>query len=182
MSTNSAEVEQETEQDNECSELAVCANAIGVQTTTGAAAVTNTGSAFEDLPTALKSNKKQNKKTNVQNLQYVPTQSVSKPQLVLPLLLILELLEDTTNSAEVEQETEQENECETAICANIIGVQAQTGVAAVTNTGNILLDTTNSAEVEQETEQENECETAICANIGVQAQTVAAVTTQAIFF
>ena len=65
-----------------------------------------------------------------------------------------------TNSAEVEQETEQGNECETAICANVIGLQSQIGAATVTNAGVATFDdakVTNSAEVEQETEQSNEC-------------------------
>ena len=45
-----------------------------------------------------------------------------------------------TNSAEVEQETEQENECtDVALCDNLIGDQTQTGVAAVTNTLNSSL-------------------------------------------
>ena len=43
------------------------------------------------------------------------------------------------------------------ICANEIGDQAQTAVAAVTNTGADHDGVSNSAEVEQETEQENEC-------------------------
>ena len=51
----------------------------------------------------------------------------------LLLLLILEVfLKTLHNSAEVEQETEQENECsELAVCANVIVVQTQTGAAAV---------------------------------------------------
>ena len=61
------------------------------------------------------------------------------------------------NSAEVEQEAEQENECTLAVCANAIVAQTQVGTAAVTNTATIQDDTTNSAEVEQEAEQENEC-------------------------
>ena len=71
----------------------------------------------------------------------------------------LNLQEDTTNSAEVEQEAEQENECALAVCANVIGLQSQVGTAAVVNTANIFDEVSNSAEVEQEAEQENECET-----------------------
>ena len=77
------------------------------------------------------------------------------------------------NSAEVEQETEQGNECGLAICANVSLVQSQIGAAAVTNIDNVIDDANviNSAEVEQETEQANECGFAICANIiGVQSQ------------
>ena len=65
-----------------------------------------------------------------------------------------------SNSAEVEQETEQSNECGLAICANVIGVQSQIGAATVTNALVATFDdakVTNSAEVEQETEQSNEC-------------------------
>ena len=87
--------------------------------------------------------------------------------------------DDVPNTAEVEQETEQENECGLAICANVIGVESQIGAAAVTNAGSLLEDgVVNSAEVEQETEQENECGLAICANvIGVQSQIGAAAVT-----
>ena len=52
---NSAEVEQETEQENECADFAICANVIGVKLQTGAAAITNTGNSFDDgLSTVLK--------------------------------------------------------------------------------------------------------------------------------
>ena len=75
------------------------------------------------------------------------------------------------NSAEVEQEAEQENECALAVCANAIVAQTQVGTALVTNTATIQDDATNSAEVEQEAEQENECALAVCANvIGLQTQ------------
>ena len=48
-----------------------------------------------------------------------------------------------SNSAEVEQETEQENECEdAAFCTNGIGAQTTTGVAAITNTANVVFDDT----------------------------------------
>ena len=72
-----------------------------------------------------------------------------------------------TNSAEVEQESKQENDCGISICVNFIGVQEQTAVADVTNVINTIIDSdvTNSAEVEQETEQESVCETSICANV-----------------
>ena len=65
---------------------------------------------------------------------------------------------DVINSAEVEQETEQENECGLAICINAIGAQSQVGAATVTNIENTFHDAShdgviNSAEVEQETEQ-----------------------------
>ena len=59
---------------------------------------------------------------------------------------------EVTNSAEVEQETEQGNECETSICANVIGAQSQVGAALVTNAAVATFDdaeVTNSAEVEQ---------------------------------
>ena len=45
---NSAEVEQETEQENECEDAAFCVNGITVQTTTGAAAITNTANVVFD--------------------------------------------------------------------------------------------------------------------------------------
>ena len=67
--------------------------------------------------------------------------------------------EDVENSAEVEQVAEQGNECETAICANVIGVQSQIGAAAVANLGGNYEDIENSAEIEQVAEQGNECET-----------------------
>ena len=81
-----------------------------------------------------------------------------------------------TNSAEVEQETEQENECtDVALCINLIGAQTQTAASAIANTANVVFDDsefTNSAEVEQETEQENECGPALCDNtILAQTQT-----------
>ena len=97
-------------------QIAICTNAIGVQTQVGAAAVTNTDNIFLDASH-----------------------------------------DGVINSAEVEQETEQENECELAVCANAIGVQTQIGAAAVANTAKFYDDGVNSAEVEQETEQGNEC-------------------------
>ena len=74
------------------------------------------------------------------------------------------IFDEVSNSAEVEQEAEQENECALAVCANAIGLQTQVGTAAVVNTANIFVDAShdgviNSAEVEQEAEQENECAT-----------------------
>ena len=128
--TNSAEVEQEPEQSNECG-LAICANVIGGQTQLGVATVTN---AFDTFGNDLFDS-------------------------------------NVINSAEVEQETEQSNECGLAICANVIRSQSQVGVAAVTNIDDLLDNSNviNSAEVEQEMEQSNECGLAICANvIGVQ--------------
>ena len=95
--------------------------------------------------------------------------------------------EGVINSAEVEQEIEQANECkEGAICANVAGAQLQTGVnALVINTGNFFDDSNNIAKVEQETEQDNKCEGLVtCANVGAaQAQTgVATVANTGNFF
>ena len=42
---------------------------------------------------------------------------------------------EVTNSAELEQEIEQENECVDAFCKNFALLQAQEGVAAITNMG-----------------------------------------------
>ena len=88
------------------------------------------------------------------------------------------ILTNVDNSAEVEQIGIQNNECNVAICANVAGIQAQTGVlAAVVNVLTSQEDVDNSAEVEQISIQDNDCNIAICANTAVaQAQTgVAAV-------
>ena len=80
----------------------------------------------------------------------------------------LSILEDVSNSAEVEQAQEQENNCEDfAACANVAGAQIQVATATVANTLTAQEDTTNSAEIEQVQEQENNCEdVAVCANVG----------------
>ena len=54
--------------------------------------------------------------------------------------------DDVSNTAEVEQETEQNNECTDALlCANVIGVQSQIGAAAVTNELSLLEDVSLTA-------------------------------------
>ena len=103
-------------------------------------------------------------------LQSVPTQLVSQTQVGTAAVVNTANIfvdashEGVINSAEVEQEAEQENECALAVCANVIGLQTQIGTAAVVNTANIFDDGFNSAEVEQEAEQENECALSVCAN------------------
>ena len=141
--------------------LAICANVIGVQSQIGAAAVTNTGIASEDVPNTaeVEQETEQNNECTDALLcaNVIGAQSQIGGLAAVTNAGVIEFDDaEVTNSAEVEQETEQSNECGLAICANVIGVQSQVGAAAVTNAAVATFDdaeVTNSAEVEQETEQ-----------------------------
>ena len=82
------------------------------------------------------------------------------------------ILDEVTNSAEIEQEAELFNiNCDTSTCLNILGAQTQAGVATVANTASLLDNIENSAEVEQEAELFNiNCDTSFARTSWSQTQ------------
>ena len=82
--------------------------------------------------------------------------------------VINDVFASNTNSEEVEQVAEQENEdCDGSFCENLIVTQTQSAI--ITNTiggsGGNYEDVSNSAEIEQVAEQENkDCDGSTCIN------------------